>query len=111
MEIFLDFGLFELLAAVGFAATSRFIYSKKLLGIAFLIVSALAPVAMIGLASNPKQRWTAALCLGTALVNAAVVAAVLQSGTIPKLKFPQRKRNPLQHPEEVPVQDPLKKSA
>ncbi len=48
MEILIDFGLFELLAAAGLAALSRTI---------------------------------------------AVVAAVLQSGNVPRLRFPQRGRN------------------
>jgi hypothetical protein len=87
MEVFLDFGLFELLAGIGLAALSRVIYSRRVVGICFLLVSAAGPILMLMMVSGPKLRWIAAFCVAPALVNIAVVAAVMQEGAIPRLRF------------------------
>jgi len=87
MEILVDFGLFELLVAIGIGALARGIYSNKPLGIPFLILSAVAPATLLILVSGSTQRLIAAVCLATTLVNIAVIGAILQTGNVPVLKF------------------------
>lgn len=104
MEVFLDFGLFEVLAVIGLAALSRAIYSNKITGILFLFVSVAAPVAMLTMVSARGLRWAGAVSAATALVNVAVIAAVMQEGRIPRLRFKRRwQRLESSTGEQVPI--------
>jgi hypothetical protein len=91
-EIFLDFGLFEFLVVIGIAALSRRVYSSKLAGTLFLIVSLIGPAALMFLVAGGVRKGIAGLCLATTMVNVAVLAAVLQRGRVPELKFPLNRR-------------------
>src|SRR4051794_13475381 len=100
MEVFLDCGLFELLAVVGLGVLARAIYSRRIVGIAFLALSAAAPLVMLAMVSGTRLRWAGAVSAVMALVNVGVVAAVVQEGRVPRLRLP-RCRQPVEasHPE------------
>ena len=90
MEVFLDFGLFEVVAAIGLAALSRVIYSRRATGLVFLAASVAAPAALLLRPAAAQARWRAAAALATALVNGVVILAALQQGDVPRLKLPRR---------------------
>jgi hypothetical protein len=94
MEIFVDFGLFELLAAIGLAALARRAYSHRWLAFPFLAVSALAPGVLVAFAPDALSRWVAVVALGTALVNAAVIVCVIRRldvrEIVPQWRLPRR---------------------
>lgn len=74
-----DFGLFELLGAAVLGTVARGIYSRRLVGMAFLILSIAAPVGVIILGRGELTKWLGALALATALVNGAFIFRVLRS--------------------------------
>ena len=93
MEIFVDFGLFELLAALGLSALAKKVYSRRLFQVPFLIAAVGLPAWLIFLAGSEEARWLAAGCLGTALVNVSVVLGALQKGEVPTLTLPHRRQS------------------
>ena len=82
MEIFLDFGMFELAAALGLAALGRAVYRRAWLAFAILAVSIVAPLALIFLGAGEVPRWIAAIALTTALINAGVIVPALKAGRL-----------------------------
>ncbi len=73
MEIFVDFGLFEILAASGLAALGRFIYSRPATRWGVLLLSVAAPAALVLLVTGETLRWIAALALATSVINLSVL--------------------------------------
>ena len=88
MEVFVDFGLFEFMAAVGAASLARRIYARKMVGMGFLIASIIAPLSLVFLCRTATTRWVAASCLAMCLVNVGAIAAILQHGQVPQLRAP-----------------------
>ena len=91
MEIFVDFGLFEVIVALGISALARRIYARSMVRIVFLLVSVFAPGAVIFLGDTEQVRWLGAVCLATALVNLSVVLGALQKGEVPTLTFERQR--------------------
>ena len=87
MEIFVDFGMFELAAAFGLAALGRAVYRRAWLAFAMLAISIVAPLALIFLGTGELPRWIAAIALTTALINACVIIPALKAGRL--LESPQ----------------------
>ena len=93
MEIFVDFGLFELLIALGLASASRTIFSHRRLAVLFLIWSALAPIAVLVVVRTELVRWLAVASLVPALINVAALVAVMRHHNLAELLS---QRNPPQ---------------
>ena len=81
MEIFVDFGLFEILAASGLGTLGRAINRHPFARALVLVLSIAAPGALLWLVGGETLRWIAALALGTSLVNASII--VSGSRTLP----------------------------
>ena len=75
MEIFVDFGLFEILAASGLGALARAINRHPFARAVALVLSVAAPGSLVCLVPGETLRWIAALALGTSLVNASIIAS------------------------------------
>ena len=111
MEPFVDFGLFEIIVALGLSAIASRVYAHRLLRVVFPIVSLAAPVVLLFMAPTESFRWIAALVLATTLVNLSLVIAVLQKGEIPRLTFNTHRHRSARpaaapgHPPRVPNPD------
>jgi hypothetical protein len=78
VEVFVDFGLFEILAAAGLAAVARRVYTRRWLGFGFLVVSLITPVALVFITTEGLARWVAVGCLATSLVNVALIFSLIR---------------------------------
>ncbi len=78
MEIFVDFGLFEVLGYAGLVALARILYSVRWLAWSWIVVSVVAPGALIFLVRGEPARWLAPLGFTTALVNASVLVRIMR---------------------------------
>jgi len=87
MEVFFDFGLFEIMAALGISLVARTVYSRRLARVLFPVVSVALPCLLVFLADTEPLRWLAAACLVTVLINLSVVLGALQQGRVPTLSF------------------------
>lgn len=85
MDPFPDFGLFELLAALGAMALARRVYARRWAPVVMLFASLVAPLILVFITSGEAARWLAALCLATALVNAGLVITLLRNGRLAEL--------------------------
>ena len=73
MEVFADFGVFELLAVAGLAIAAKTIYARRWRGLAFLVLSLIAPIALVFTTHERLVRWIALGCVATSLVNASLI--------------------------------------
>ncbi len=73
MDPFPDFGLFEVLAALGIAWLANQIFARPILGFALVALGIAAPVGVIIFADQELTRWLGAGCLATALINAGYI--------------------------------------
>ena len=92
MEVFVDFGLFELLAAAGLAIIARKVYTRRWLALTFLILSMVAPLLLVFFVHEGLLRWIAVICLTTALVNVSLIFLLIRHWDMSTLldKHPQR---------------------
>ena len=69
MEVFVDFGLFELAAVAGLFSLARRIYARKATAAVFLAASVISPAVLVFLSSSEPIRWLSVSALATALVK------------------------------------------
>jgi hypothetical protein len=78
MEVFVDFGLFELLAITGLAAVGRAAYKWPITRWLLILVSIAIPIAILFLAPTELVRWLAAMAVASSLINTSVIADTLR---------------------------------
>ena len=78
MEVFIDFGLFEVIAAAGLAIVARRVYMRRWSTMICLILSLGAPVLLVFFVHESLLRWIAVICLATALINCTLIFLLIR---------------------------------
>jgi 4-hydroxybenzoate polyprenyltransferase len=78
MEIGVDFGLFELLAAAGLSSLARFIFRRRWLSVAFLVWSAAAPLALFLFVEGEGLRWLVVGCVSAAAIHITAIVLLMR---------------------------------
>lgn len=81
MEVFVDFGLFELLAITGLAALGRVAYKRPVTRWLLIAISIAAPAGILFLATTERVRWLAAVAVACSLINTSIIADVTLRGS------------------------------
>ena len=84
MEVFVDFGLFELFAASAIGAFGRWVLTRKYARWSALALSIAAPLALVVVVTGEAQRWVAALALATSILNVSMIVSLTRSRRPPE---------------------------
>ena len=84
MEIFVDFGLFELLAALGLTSLATYLYSRKWVGIIVLLMNMVLSLGLLIFVQGEALKWLAAANFALTLVNATVVFEAMKKKWLPR---------------------------
>jgi hypothetical protein len=80
MEPFIDFGLFEVLAAAGVTVVARSVYRRKAIARLVIVASMAAPGILIVVGHTELTRWIAAVSLAASVLNAAILWPLTRPG-------------------------------
>lgn len=83
MEVFVDFGLFELSALTGLTALGRATYKRPVTRWLLIILSIAAPAAILFLATTEVVRWLAAVAVACSLVNTSMIVEMVVRLSLP----------------------------
>ena len=81
MEVFVDFGLFEVLAITGLAALGRAAYKRPVTRWLLVVISIAAPAAILFLATTELVRWLAAVAVACSLISTSMIVNVVLRGS------------------------------
>jgi hypothetical protein len=76
VEIFVDFGLFEVIAAAGIGLLAQAINRRPVVRGVALLIGIAAPAVLLWFVRGESLRWVAAVSLGTSLINASIITSI-----------------------------------